>query len=229
MYHEKSGQVYRAAVIGYGKIGQLRAQLVEQHQALKIDSICELNQSVIPEGTDYPCFNDYRSVIDRRPDIIFVCTSNDKLAEVTIAALDAGCNVFSEKPPGRTVAETQAIIDAETRNPGLKLKFGFNHRYHESVVHAKRLVDANRFGKILSVRGVYGKSGAVDYETQWRNRREIAGGGILLDQGIHMLDLMLLFCGSFEDSLVWKPHSGTSKWRTTPSLCFATADDRWAC
>ena len=99
---------------------------------------------------------------------------------------------------------------AEKRNPGLKLKFGFNHRYHASVTQAHRMVAGNRLGKILAVRGVYGKSGALDFETQWRNKREVSGGGILLDQGIHMADLMLLFCGSFNqvqsfvDRLHWE-------------------------
>jgi predicted dehydrogenase len=201
--------VYKVGIIGFGKIGQLRARLVDSQPDLIIDSICEIDLRGISQKVIYPCFSDYHEVIERKPDIVFVCTSNDKLAEVVIAAMDAGCHVFSEKPPGRTIEDVEAMIAAEARNPQLKLKFGFNHRYHESVRQAQKLVEGNRFGKILSVHGVYGKSGAVDYEEQWRNNRQISGGGILLDQGIHMLDLMLLFCHSFNevhsfvDNLFW--------------------------
>lgn len=191
--------MYKVGVIGYGKIGRLRARLSEAHPDLMVDSVCDVYELPESESLPYPYFRDYREVIARKPDIVFVCTSNDKLAEVTIDALNSGCHVFSEKPPGRNVAEIKAMMQAETDNPGLKLKFGFNHRYHDSVIQAHQLVKANRLGKLLAVRGLYGKSGAADYETQWRNDLKISGGGILLDQGIHMLDLMLLFCENFDE------------------------------
>jgi predicted dehydrogenase len=198
--------LYKVGIVGFGKIGKLRARLVEEHQHLLLDSVCD----PVAEGPETcPLFRSYESVISRQPDIIFVCTSNDMIAEVTIAALSVGIHVFSEKPPGRTVAETEAMVAAEAANPEVKLKFGFNHRYHESVIESLRLVKSGRFGRLLSIRGIYGKSGALDYTTQWRNDRKVAGGGILLDQGIHMLDLMRLFCEDFEevqsfvDTLFW--------------------------
>ena len=81
---------------------------------------------------------------------------------------------------------------------GRKLKFGFNHRYHGSVMEAKQIVDSGRYGRVLWLRGVYGKCGGIQFENEWRNDRNIAGGGILLDQGIHMLDLCRFFCGDFD-------------------------------
>jgi len=195
----------KAAIIGFGKIGRLRAGLAEAHPNLVVDSVCETQAVECP----YPVFSHYEQVLDRMPEVVFVCTSNDSIAEIARAALERGIHVFSEKPPGRTVEECRRMISAEKSRPGLKLKFGFNHRYHASVEEALRLVRSGRFGRILSARGVYGKSGGPDFETQWRNQRKISGGGILLDQGIHMLDLILLFCGgfsevySFVDTLHW--------------------------
>ncbi len=198
--------MFKVGIIGFGKIGQLRARLVELHPDLQLDSISDIVDDRNVEYSRLPLFSKYQDVLARNPDIIFVCCSNDMLAEATIAALDRGCHVFSEKPPGRTVEEVKAIIAAEKRNPNCNLKFGFNHRYHDSVIQAKKLVEGNRLGKILAVRGIYGKSGAVDYENQWRNRRAVSGGGILLDQGIHMLDLMLLFCSSFKEIYSFVDH-----------------------
>jgi predicted dehydrogenase len=87
----------------------------------------------------------------------------------------------------------------EAAHPGLKLKYGFNHRYHDSVAEAKRIIDSGRYGRIINVRGVYGKSSIIPFEKGWRSERRIAGGGILLDQGIHMLDMIRYFCGDFEE------------------------------
>ena len=75
--------------------------------------------------------------------------------------------------------------------------YGFNHRYHHSVQEALSLVRKGDFGKVINLRGIYGKSKMINFETDWRSNRKIAGGGILLDQGIHMVDLMRLFAGEF--------------------------------
>ena len=93
------------------------------------------------------------------------------------------------------------------------LKFGFNHRYHYSVIEAKSLIDSGFLGKVVNIRGVYGKAGNLQ-KSEWRNDIEIAGGGILLDQGIHMLDLLRYFVGDFKfvkgftEKLVWKEAAG---------------------
>lgn len=90
------------------------------------------------------------------------------------------------------------------------LKYGFNHRYHNSVIEAKALLDSKILGEVVCARGVYGKAGSPDFTNEWRNNTEISGGGIMLDQGIHMLDLMYYFMGEFTeiqssvDQLVWK-------------------------
>ena len=202
--------MYQVGIIGFGKIGKLRAKLVNAHPKLRLDAVCETNPVQLEMLPACHIFSDYCELLSKRkPDIVFVCTSNQILAQAVCDALDVGCHVFSEKPPGRNIAETQQMMAAEKRNPNLKLKFGFNHRYHDSVIESLKLVKSGRLGDILSVRGVYGKSGAIDFESEWRSSRDLAGGGILLDQGIHMLDLMLLYCNdftdvkSFVDTLFW--------------------------
>ncbi len=90
------------------------------------------------------------------------------------------------------------MMAAENANPGYTLKFGFNHRYHHVIREARVLVDSRALGEILWMRGVYGKTGSPDFEQQWRNNRA-SGGGILLDQGIHMVDLCRYFLGDFKD------------------------------
>lgn len=89
--------------------------------------------------------------------------------------------------------DIERIIEAEQSTPDLKLQFGFNHRFHYAVMEARSMIDTGRFGNVLWMRGVYGKSGGVDFENTWRNKPEISGGGILIDQGIHMIDLFRYF------------------------------------
>jgi predicted dehydrogenase len=107
--------------------------------------------------------------------------------------------VFAEKPPGRDVSDIRRIIEVERSRPGLKLAFGFNHRHHLSIRDANAIIRGGSLGRILWMRGVYGKSGGPDFARSWRNIPEESGGGILLDQGIHMLDLFCFFAGDFDE------------------------------
>ncbi len=116
------------------------------------------------------------------------------------------------------------IMEAERRNPGLTLKFGFNHRYHFGIQKAKQIVDSEKYGKILWVRAVYGKGESAVKGEDWRTNPDIAGGGILLDQGIHMLDLLRFFCGDFVEI---KSMCATAYWDTPlEDNAFALLRDR---
>ena len=82
---------------------------------------------------------------------------------------------------------------------GCKLMFGFNHRHHQSIIKAKEEMDSGRFGEVLWMRGRYGKSVPENFYRDWRSKKESAGGGIFLDQGIHMLDLFIHLVGKFDE------------------------------
>lgn len=132
-------------------------------------------------------------------DVLFVSLPNYLAAKVTVAALQSKLHVFCEKPPGRTVADVEEVIEVEKKHPGQILKYGFNHRYHESVREALRIINSGELGEVINMRGVYGKSKIIPFSGGWRAERKYSGGGILLDQGIHMVDLMRLFCGEFTE------------------------------
>ena len=131
-------------------------------------------------------------------DILIVCLTNDVNPDATIAGLEHGLHVFCEKPPGRSLNDIFHVMQVEKKHQKSCLMYGFNHRFHDSVQDALQVIRSGRLGSIINLRGVYGKSQMVTYnQTNWRTQRSIAGGGILLDQGIHMLDLMRLFAGEF--------------------------------
>lgn len=189
-------RVLRAGIAGFGYMGQIRLRNAIDHPHLEPVGVCDPNLSEKSIGS-IPRFDDWRDLLALDLDLLFVCTPNYLIPTIAVAALDQGKHVFCEKPPGRSLEDIVQIRAAEARNPGGRLLFGFNHRHHPGIVDAKAIIDSGALGEILTLRGVYGKGGGYDYHTSWRNDPEVGGGGILLDQGIHMLDLFRLFVGDF--------------------------------
>lgn len=188
----------KVGIAGYGVVGKRRHQYIDAHPNMRVIAVCDQTFSgngTLPSGVNY--YQHYVQLLDEPLDMLFVCLPNDMAPIVTIAGLEKGFHVFCEKPPGRNVGDIEKVIEVEKKHPTLKLKYGFNHRYHESVKMALDIIASGELGHVINVRGVYGKSRIISFEGGWRSQREVAGGGILLDQGIHMLDLMRLFCGEF--------------------------------
>ena len=199
----------KVGIVGYGKVGKIRHECINNNPYSEVIGICDIDENVL-NNSSVVYYTDYNKLLDACPDMIFVCTYNRDIPKISIDAIARGIHVFSEKPPGRTLEDVKAIYDTVVKNPGVKVKFGFNHRYHEVVIEAKSIVDRGRLGKVMWLRGIYGKAGGPGYDNGWRNNRDISGGGILIDQGIHMLDLFRYFSGeydevkSFINSSYWK-------------------------
>ena len=190
-------KLLECGIIGYGYMGEIRRRIIEGHPDLSLGWICDPDIDKIPSQPGIQITKEANQVIDSDVDLVFICTPNDLIPDLTIKCLDLKKHVFCEKPPGRTVNDVRRMQEAEKRNPSGKLMFGFNHRYHPGIMKAKAIVDSGRLGKILTLRGLYGKSGGKSFPDSWRNDVSISGGGILLDQGIHMLDLFNFFLGGF--------------------------------
>ncbi|MBF0523109.1 MAG: Gfo/Idh/MocA family oxidoreductase [Candidatus Omnitrophica bacterium] len=189
----------KVGIAGYGIVGKRRRQYIDSHPNLVTVGVCDQilssSSGFLPDGVK--CFSHYRQLLNEPLDVLFVSLPNYLAPEVTIAGLDKGLHVFCEKPPGRNVEDIQKVLAAKRKYPKSCLKYGFNHRYHQSVREALRITKSGELGEIINMRGVYGKSRVVPFDGNWRSQRKYAGGGILLDQGIHMVDLMRLFCGDF--------------------------------
>lgn len=202
----------KVGIAGFGVVGKRRKQCVDRHPQMRVVAVCDRTfdrEGVLPDGVRH--YGDYRRLLTEDLDALIVCMSNDIAAEVTAAGLEAGLHVFCEKPPGRNVEEILRVIEQERRHPGLKLMYGFNHRYHESVQDALKILHSGELGRVINMRGVYGKAKLITFnQTTWRTQRAMAGGGVLLDQGIHMVDLMRLFGGEFTEvhSFVSNNHWG---------------------
>ena len=131
-------------------------------------------------------------------DVVIVATTNDALTSVAITALKNGKHVLVEKPAARNVKELDTLIEAACR-ANRTVRVGFNHRYHPSLLEARRIVDAGTLGPLMFMRGRYGHGGRVGYEREWRADPRLSGGGELIDQGVHLIDLAGWFLGDFVD------------------------------
>lgn len=186
---------YRIGIIGYGVMGKTRHTAITETGRGTVVAVSEPGGYVDANGIS----NVSHDAIINDPliDMVFVCTPNYLNKQLTIRALKAGKHVFCEKPPAFTAIDVEEIRTVEAAS-GRKLMYGFNHRHHDSVMHMKQLIDSGAYGQVLWMRGRYGKSVTKDHFNQWRAKRDLAGGGILMDQGIHMLDLFLHLAGDFD-------------------------------
>ncbi|MBN1932358.1 MAG: Gfo/Idh/MocA family oxidoreductase [Desulfobacterales bacterium] len=200
----------RTAIVGMGKMGKIRKQILDTHPAFEVVAICDRERGMKEAFPGLTFVEQWRDLLDLRLDAIVVCAYNNVAPDIVCSALDAGLHVFCEKPPGRCLADIERVIAHEKAAGGRVLKYGFNHRFHYAVMEAKAIIDSGRYGPVLCARGTYGKAGGLGLEKNWRLDKELAGGGILLDQGIHMLDLMCYLIGdftqvkSFVENLYWK-------------------------
>lgn len=191
----------RIGIAGYGVVGKRRRNVADQRDDMTVVAVCDqyFEASGEMEG-GVRFYSHYRDLLTEDLDALFVSISNDMAAEVTMAGLERGLHVFCEKPPGRNLDDIAQVIATAEKHPDRKLKYGFNHRYHDSVRESLDLLASGELGRVVNMKGVYGKSQLVTFgQTSWRTDRALAGGGVLLDQGIHMVDLIRLFGGEFEE------------------------------
>lgn len=181
-------------IAGFGKMGQIRAQSLLKNSNSSLVAIYEPNLQLDLVAENVCVCNSFDDLLNQDIDALFVCAFNNVAAEYTIKALKKGLHVFSEKPPATNCNELKKVLEEEKKHNQI-LKYGFNHRLHYSVQQAKKVIEQGGMGKLLWMRGVYGKAGSIDYHDNWRNYKNYSAGGILMDQGIHMLDLFYYFSG----------------------------------
>jgi predicted dehydrogenase len=199
----------RVAIVGAGLIGHKRAAALGPHQlSAVVDVSLERSRRLASTAPDCLATDDLARALAMDLDAIVVATTHDALVPTAMAAIEAGKHVLIEKPGARSVVEVQPVVDAARRRRVI-VRVGFNHRFHAAFVRAKRLFDAGVIGELAYVRGRYGHGGRPGYDREWRADPSVSGGGELLDQGSHLIDLARWFAGDFVEV---SGHLGTYFW-----------------
>ena len=192
----------KVGIVGCGLIGKRRAQIVHQSSNDEVIILADVDQTwadKLAEEVGGQATTDWEEVVFREDlDVVVVATPNKYLMPVTVIALENGKHVLCEKPPGRNFTETEQMVDA-ARKSGHVLKIGFNHRHHPAIWKAHEVCHQGEIGPIMYGRAIYGHGGRPGYEKEWRADADLSGGGELLDQGVHIIDLLRWFMGNFQE------------------------------
>ena len=190
----------RVGIVGCGLIGQKRARALGP--AGRVVACADLDEDRARAAAEHDgarVFSDWRQLVSLPDvDVVVVATPHDTLAPITLAAVEAGKHVLVEKPAARSPAELKPVIEAAERRRA-KVHVGFNHRYHRSFRKAREIFESGALGELMFVRARYGHGGRIGYDQEWRARPEISGGGELIDQGPHLIDLARWFLGDFSE------------------------------
>jgi len=195
------------AIVGAGLIGKKRASSLEKNDFLSI--VCDINEVFAKElahefSTNYT--GNIKDIINNSNiDIVIVSVVNKFAAQLTTDMLLSGKNVLCEKPLGRNVEESRVILSAAEKNNKI-VKTGFNHRFHPAVIKAKELIENDSIGELINIRARYGHGGRPGMEQEWRCSKELCGGGELIDQGVHLIDLCRWFTDKDVDQVYGKTY-----------------------
>lgn len=200
-------------LIGCGAVGCKRAEaLKNKADLIAVADISKDKANLILNG-EIKLFTDWRDLLSlSNLDAVIVSTTHDVLAEITRVAVKKNIHVFVEKPAARHVSELESVLDL-LKNKDLIVRVGFNHRFHRSMIKAKKLIKDDVIGPLMFIRGRYGHGGRLGYQNEWRFNKQISGGGELIDQGPHLIDLCRWFFE--EDFLEVTGKTSTFFWETT--------------
>jgi predicted dehydrogenase len=200
------------AIVGCGLIGHKR------FSTLPVGSLkyaCDLDveraRQLAAGTTNCVATTDLQTVLgDSAVDVIMVAVANADLAPIALQAVTAGKHVLVEKPAG--IRSTELVeIESAAANSGALVRIGYNHRFHPGFRKAYELVQKEDLGEVMFLRGRYGHGGRPGYDREWRMDPARSGGGQLIDQGVHLIDLAGWFLGEF---LTIDGHAATYFWDT---------------
>jgi predicted dehydrogenase len=194
------------AIIGCGFIGEKRAcSLLDNKLVATADININRAKRVAEIGNCDYYSDDWKDAIDKsNADIIIVATTNDSLTPIGQYALEHNKHVLIEKPGARSSNELKSFLDS-SHCSSFRVKVGFNLRYHPAMRKAYELIAAGEIGKLMFMRGRYGHGGRLGYDKEWRSDKSLSGGGELIDQGVHLIDLARWYFGEFEEVTGWIP------------------------
>lgn len=193
----------KAGLVGAGLIGKKRSKVIQDDAEALLVGVADPNREAaeaLPyDKTEYPIYSDWKDLLNENElDLLIISTPNNFQQPVIMAAANKGIHCFSEKPLGLNAVESREMIAVCEEN-GVMLKTGFNHRFHPAIEKAKELVESGKVGKLINIRARYGHGGRPGMEKEWRSSKSQSGGGELLDQGVHIIDLIRWFAGDFSE------------------------------
>ncbi|HKX64293.1 MAG TPA: Gfo/Idh/MocA family oxidoreductase, partial [Rhizomicrobium sp.] len=184
----------KIGIIGCGLIGAKRAAAAKGHEIAWVSDLNPERAKHLAGQTGAQIASDWQALVATDVEVVIIAATHEWLAPITLAAVKAGKHVLVEKPAGLDARQVTEVRDA-ARAAGKLVKVGFNHRFHPAFLKAREIFESGALGAMMYIRGRYGHGGRPGMEKEWRCIPELSGGGELIDQGSHLIDLSRWFLG----------------------------------
>lgn len=197
------GQVVNVGLIGCGRVARAHVAALKAAEHTKLVAVADIKEDrakAFAEEHGADAYTDWRELLKRDDiDAIQICTPHYLHAEMAIAAANAGKHVLTEKPMAISVADADAMIEAARRN-NVFLGVIFQNRYNDGSIAIKEAIESGRLGEIKGTRAFITWDRSDDYyrKSDWKGTWDKEGGGVLIDQAIHTIDLMQWFVGEID-------------------------------
>jgi predicted dehydrogenase len=179
------------AIVGAGAIAELRRAAIDALEGARCLAVHDLDQGradALAGGARVAPSLD-ALLEDPEVEAVLVCTPPDTHERIAVAALTAGKHVIVEKPMANTLDACRRMIETARRENRV-LTVGFNHRYFPAIRDVREAVASGVLGELGYVRGFAGHTGLSEFKAEWMYAKDVMGGGALMDNGIHMIDLV---------------------------------------
>ncbi len=190
----------KCAVIGLGAIHKNHIEALRQLDSVRLAAVCDVDEALLLQKQEEFCcpgYTDYREMICKeQPDVVHICTPHYLHAPMAIFAMEHGVDVLTEKPMGMDPSQTRAMIETAERT-GRRLGVCFQNRYNPTSVRIREVLDSGRAGAVRSIKMVvtWNRDAAYYAQAAWRGTRSMEGGGVMINQAIHTLDLLQWYAG----------------------------------
>ena len=189
----------KAAIIGFGTISAVHIDAIAGNPGMELAAICDVNEALaekVPEGVKF--YTDYHQMVQEvKPDVVHNLLPHYLHYPVTKELVEMGFNVFCEKPIALNSQQAELFCQLERDHPEVKIGVCLQNRMNETTEALKKIIDSGEYGKVIGARGfVPWRREKSYYESQpWRGTWKYAGGGSMINQSLHTLDLLYYLCG----------------------------------
>ena len=189
----------KAAIIGLGTISVVHLDAIASNPEIKLSAVCDVDPALKSQAPEeVPFYTAYKEMVKaEKPDVVHICLPHYLHYPVAKDLVEMGVNVFCEKPVALNIAQAKEFAALEAKHPEVKIGICLQNRMNETTEELKRIIDSGEYGKVTGIRGFVPWYRNPEYYSQkpWRGTWAEAGGGSMINQSLHTLDLMYYLAG----------------------------------
>nr|WP_231710617.1 Gfo/Idh/MocA family oxidoreductase [Gracilibacillus suaedae] len=191
----------RVGIIGLGDISKIHLAAINENAHAELTAACDIDPLLENSVKGVPFFTDYQAMLDEIVlDCVHICLPHYLHYPAAKAAVENGVHVILEKPLAHHVTDSRAIVELEEQHPDVKICVSLQNRLNETVEELASIIASGKYGEVKGVKGIVTWHRPKSYydAKPWRGSMELAGGGVMINQSIHTLDLLQWLGGKID-------------------------------